>query len=245
MEKSVVLIDFENIFYKKEITKELLCMNLSSMIDNLMLKCEIETIDIRLYDGWRKQARSTQKADVVSSVIEQVEAELFPIVNNKSKIYGKINLAISQYGIDYEWENTLSIKSGVHRLSINNKEMPDYQCCNDINCPLQIISKASKGENVNCPIDVCESVNFNKLVRNEQKMVDAMMGSDLLEFAIDEDYDIVVIASDDMDILPSLLLASRHKAAPTLLLYVTRNKWHLKQYSSLFSKNDIISILWE
>lgn len=102
MEKSVVLIDFENIFYKKEITKELLCMNLSSMIDNLMLKCEIETIDIRLYDGWRKQARSTQKADVVSSVIEQVEAELFPIVNNKSKIYGKINLAISQYGIDYE-----------------------------------------------------------------------------------------------------------------------------------------------
>lgn len=246
MSRAVILIDFDNIYYKVEFSKEKLCMDFSALIDySLGETADIDSVTLRLYDGWRKDARSTQKADRVSSVIEGVEAELFPIIRNKRKIFGEIVLATSQYGFDFEWGNTLSIKSGIHRLSLKGGSITDNQCGDDSHCPLLMISNASKGKIVSCPIDECKNVNFDKLVRNEQKMVDTMMTCDYLDFAIDKDFEVVAIVSDDVDVLPSLLLASKYKKPSMRLLYIAKNNWHLKQYDFIFSENNIISMLWE
>lgn len=198
-----------------------------------------------MYDGWRSNARATQKANEVFAIIEQVEAELFPLINDRRKVFGSVSLVMSQYGIDYEWENTLAIKKGIHRLTIKNQELDEKPCSDNTQCPLQMISKASKGELVDCPVGLCESVNFDKLERNEQKMVDAMMGSDLLEYTIEPTFSAIAIVSDDMDVLPSLLLASRHRDDSTNLLYVSKNKWNLNKYKNLYSDNKIKTLLWE
>lgn len=240
MNKCVVLIDYENIYYGKDSTKERLSFDFSIILDALW-EDTIDYIEIRLYDGWRTEAHSTQKADRVSAITEQVEAELFPVIKNGRKVFGVINLATSQYGFEFEWENTLAIKSGVHRLSINDKI---EQCCDNLSCPIQMISKASKGETVSCPIEACESVNFNKLVRREQKMVDAMIASDMLEYILDEEYNTIAIVSDDTDMFPSLLMASKHKKNSQRLVYITKNNWHLKKYKSLFYNNNIKGIFY-
>lgn len=244
MNKCVVLIDYENIYYGKDSTKERLCYDFSAVLDRLW-EDDIDYIEIRLYDGWRTDAHYTQKANRVSSIIEQVEAEIFPVIKNGWKAFGSIELATSQYGFDFEWENTLAIKSGVHRLSINDKEADGNRCRDSLSCPIQMISKASKGEIVSCPMETCETVNFNKLVRREQKMVDAMIASDMFEYTLDEEYKTVAIVSGDTDMLPSLLMVSKHKKASKRLVYITKNNWHLKKYDSLFSDNNIIGMLWE
>lgn len=76
-------------------------------------------------------------------------------------------------------------------------------------------------------------------------MVDTMMTCDYLDFAIDKDFEVVAIVSDDVDVLPSLLLASKYKKPSMRLLYIAKNNWHLKQYEFIFSENNIISMLWE
>lgn len=247
MSKSVILIDFDNIYYKKTFSKEKLSLDFGFLVDSIVSYSDknVETVEIRLYDGWRSNARATQKANEVFALIEQVEADLFPLLIDRSKIFGNVSLVMSQYGIDYEWENTLSVKKGIHRLTIKNQELDERQCSENAQCPLQMISKASKGESVDCPVGQCESVNFNKLERNEQKMVDAMMGSDLFEYTIDPTFSAVAIVSDDMDILPSLLLASRHRDDSTNLLYVSKNRWNMNKYKNLFGDNKIKTLLWE
>ena len=81
MSKSVILLDFDNIYYKKTFSKEKLIMDFGYLVDNLVSYSDnnIETVEIRLYDGWRSNARATQKANEVFAIIEQVEAELFPL----------------------------------------------------------------------------------------------------------------------------------------------------------------------
>lgn len=246
MSKSVILIDFDNIYYKKDFTKEKLSLDFGFLAECIVSSdVYIETIEIRLYDGWRSNSRTTQKANKVFAIIEQVEAELFPIIHDMRKVFGNVSLVMSQYGFNYEWENTLTIKKGIHRLTIKNQELDERKCSENSQCPLQMISKASKGEVVNCPVGQCESVNFDKLVRNEQKMVDAMLGSDLFEYTVDPSFTTVAIVSDDMDILPSLLLASKHREYSTNLLYVSKNRWNMNRYNDLFSDNKINTLVWE
>lgn len=246
MSKSVILIDFDNIYYKKNFSEEKLSLDFGYLVDSIVsLDKNIKTIEIRLYDGWRSNSRPTQKANSVFAIIGQVEAELFPIIYDMKKVFGSISLVMSQYGFDYEWENTLAIKKGIHRLTIKNQEPDENKCSENSLCPLQMISKASKGEVVECPVGLCENVNFNKLERNEQKMVDAMMGSDLFEYALDSSFSTVAIVSDDMDILPSLLLASKHRENSTNLLYISKNRWNMNKYKNLFSDNNIKTLLWE
>lgn len=246
MPKVVVLIDFENIFYNRKPTVELLKSNFFPMLDVI---CEgnddIEQIDFRLYDGWRSGAHPTQRADMVSSILTEVEQAMFPLLRNKRKIQGTIQLATSLIGIEYEWDNTMRAKTGIHRLAINDSCKMRESCLNIDKCPLHLISRASRGEEVLCPIDGCGSIDFSRLVRKEQKMVDAMMGSDLLELGLSSDYNIIVLVTDDTDMYPLLLQSSLHKRSDVRLLYLTLNNWHKKNYSEIFKSTNIETLLWQ
>lgn len=246
MPKVVVLIDFENIFYNRKPTVELLKANFLSMVDVICdCNADIEQIDFRLYDGWRSGAHPTQQADMVSSILLEVEQAIFPLLRNKRKIQGMIHLATSLIGIDYEWDDTMRSKTGIHRLAINDSCNMRESCLNTDQCPLHLISRASRGEVVLCPIEGCGSIDFSRLVRKEQKMVDAMMGSDLLELGLSSDYDIIVLVTDDTDMYPLLLQSSLHKRGDVRLLYLTSNKWHKKNYSEIFKSTNIETLLWQ
>ena len=178
------------------------------------------------------------------SLLYQIEGELFPSIIAGRRMAGSIELAFSQYGIDHEWENTMNLKKGVHRLSIDDSCRDSNQCNDASHCPIHIISKASKGEEVICPIDGCGAVSFDRLVRNEQKMVDTMMGCDMLEYILDEEYGLVAVMSDDIDMLPPLLLSAKHKPQDSILCYFTKNKRNKERYEPLLSNYKIITQLW-
>lgn len=244
--KSVVLIDFENLFYKRKLNDEFLVAifkDIMKIIANM--SNDINSIDIRLYDGWRHERQNTQKADHVMSLLYQIEGKLFPSVVAGRRMAGSIELAFSQFGIDHEWENTMNMKKGVHRLSIDDSCRDSTHCNDESHCPIHMISKASKGEEVICPIDGCGAVSFDRLVRNEQKMVDTMMGCDMLEFILDEEYGLVAVMSDDIDMLPPLLLSAKHKPHDSILCYFTKNNKMKERYEPLLSNYQIITKLWQ
>ena len=244
--KSVVLIDFENLFYKRRLTDTLLVETFRDLMKTVVkMSDNLNSIEIRLYDGWRHEMQNTQKADQVMSLLYQIEGELFPSIIAGRKMAGSIELAFSQYGIDHEWENTMNLKKGVHRLSIDDSCRDSSHCNDTSHCPIHMISKASKGEDVTCPIDGCGAVSFDRLVRNEQKMVDTMMGCDMLEYILDEEYGLVAVMSDDIDMLPPLLLSGKHKPQDSVLCYFTKNKKNKERYEPLLSNYQIITKLWQ
>lgn len=58
--KSVVLIDFENLFYKRRLTDTLLVETFRDLMKTVVkMSDNLNSIDIRLYDGWRHEMQNT------------------------------------------------------------------------------------------------------------------------------------------------------------------------------------------
>ena len=110
-----------------------------------------------------------------------------------------------------------------------------------------MVAKATRGHNVVCPIDGCQTIDVSQLVRMEQKMVDSMMTCDILEFTHDDDCRAVVVVSDDCDLHPALALAGEKYAAAmdVNLVLMVQNKKNSEQFERLLGAHHISIRTWQ
>lgn len=247
MRKGVVLVDFDNVFYGVARTAGVI----QSRIDDFVVACleatpELEHLDVRLYGGWKTNAQYTAQASTVMGCLESVNSALFPYIWQKRRVTGNVELATSQYNLGIEWENTMQEKGARHMLSVR----PDAtRHCNHNpdECPLHMVAKATRGQQVNCPLDPCESIDVSQLVRMEQKMVDSMMTCDILEYIHDEDCSAVEVVSDDMDLHPAMALAGERYAEDNdvKLLLMVGNRKNSEQYKRVLERHHIQIRTWQ
>ena len=247
MKNAVILIDFDNVFYGNEINEGKVRSQIAAFIDYIKKeKFGLEKIEVRLYGGWRSNSSYTQKADQIHGMVELLNSELFPVLIDKRRIYGDIRLVTSMYGLEYVWENTFQEKRGIHRLKV--KQTNERMCSDDqARCPVQIIANATKCKDVVCPVNGCDYVDFSHLVRMEQKMVDTMISCDILEYTKDNDYCLVIVVSNDVDLHPALALAGAKylKEDSCHILLFVGNSQKCKDYNNILHNYHIKVEKWD
>ena len=247
MKKGVILVDFDNAFYGQCSNADVIFCQIGMYLSFCLSSySDLESVDIRLYGGWRAEARNTKLADELNGYLEDVNSRLFPYVYKGKKVRGNVSLVISQFNLDIEWKNTYQEKCGRHYLKV--KADSSRVCNNDPSiCPIHMIANATRGVAVSCPNKGCENIDINQLVRMEQKMVDSMMTCDILEYTQDKDYRVVEVVSDDVDLHPALALAGERYSAKNNvnLLLLLRNRVNMTAYSELLSPYHVDLRLWQ
>lgn len=247
MIKGVILVDFDNVFYGRAVTAANIKSQLEEFIVASLSLCpQTETVLIRLYGGWKMNAQYTSLASRIMGYIETVRSELFPFIFQSRRVQGDIELATSQYNLEIEWDNTFQEKSARHNLNI--RQDTTYSCHHNLeHCPLHLVAKATRGYQVLCPIDGCEHIDVSRLIRMEQKMVDGMMTCDILEYTHDEEYQIIEVVSDDIDLHPALALAGEKYSVVehvTLLLMIGNHKNSAK-FNQLLGSHHVTIQNWQ
>ena len=247
MTNGVILVDFDNAFFGDELSVEKVLYRWKLFVDEcLSAHPDSELIEIRLYGGWKSNSNYTQRADIVRSYMERINSTLFPLIRDGRRILGNVRVVTSQYNLDVEWNDTLQEKHGRHFLKV--KTTPGKVCRNDPQkCPVHLIANATRGEEVLCPIDGCEQIDVNQLIRMEQKMVDSMMTCDILEYVQEPDCRVIEVVSDDVDLHPAMALAGNKYASRnhcTLLLLV-RNVRKSQHYTQILSPHNVKICNWQ
>lgn len=247
MTKAVILVDFDNVFYGDELSSTKVQYRLEQFISECLTTVpEFESLEVRLYGGWKSNTGFTQRADTVRSYMDRLNSLLFPRIYRKRRILGNVNVVTSQYGLDVEWDNTLQEKHGRHMLKVKTE---GNRICHaaPAKCPLYLIANATRGAHVNCPIDGCESIDIAQLIRMEQKMVDTMMTCDILEYVHEPDCRAIEVVSDDVDLHPALALAGSKYASKTgvqiILLVHNQRKSH--NYATLLNPYHVRISNWK
>lgn len=247
MIKAVILVDFDNVFYGRNLTAAGIKSQLEAFITASLALCpQTESLLIRLYGGWKMNAHYTNQASRILGYIETVRSELFPYIWQSRRVYGDLELATSQYNLEIEWDNTLQEKSARHFLNIRHDTTRACQHDPD-HCPLHLVAKATRGHQVICPIDGCEHIDVSQLTRMEQKMVDSMMTCDILEYIHDDDCQLIQVVSDDIDLHPAMALAGEKYATPNnvQLLLMVGNRKNSEKYSQLLGAHHVTIQTWQ
>ena len=247
MTTAVILVDFDNVFYGDDLSLGTVQYRLKQFVDESLAYCpEAESIHIRLYGGWKCNSNFTQRADTVRGYMERINSELFPLIKDKRRIFGNVSIVTSQYNLDIEWDDTLQEKHGRHFLKV--KTEAGKVCHQDtLKCPVHLIANATRGEEALCPIDGCQQIDVNQLIRMEQKMVDSMMTCDILEYVQEEDCHLIEVVSDDVDLHPAMALAGNKYAERNhvSLVLMVRNQRKSRQYAALLNPHHVQICNWQ
>lgn len=214
MKTIAIIIDFDN-YFGSDLTK-ISSETLEFTFKEWVKLCENEfsdfnSIQIRLYGGWYKEATFTKLASQVQQMLSSVS--VFPKVANGKIINGKIELATTLHiKPDFVWLHTHKEKAGVNRIRINH-ECIDTMCAqNKDTCPKYILYKFTDGKKRKCHISDCDNLHKDVFKGAEQKMVDTLIACDIISVSQDENVKGIILISDDQDHLPSLALASEKKS---------------------------------
>lgn len=195
----LILIDYDNLD-KRDKQKGLIY--LSEKIVNGFSPSDVNNLNvqIRLYGGWYQNQRLTRTAQHLANEI----TGSFPITavlnDNKSKIIVNVELAYSLITQPHmQLFNTFRIRGMPYGLDCFH---PNQKNCLDPNCQLITVHNFIKS-------DICGSCNkirpADLLYKNEQKLVDTMITSDLIYTA--NTFSNVCIVSSDDDFWPGILTA--------------------------------------
>lgn len=247
MTKAVILVDFDNVFFGDELSSTKVQYRLEQFISECLTTVpEFETLEVRLYGGWKSNAGFTQRADTVRGYMNRLNSLLFPRIYNRRRILGNVIVVTSQYGLDVEWDNTMQEKHGRHMLKV--KAEGNRVCHEDPSkCPLHLIANATRGIQVCCPTDGCEHIDITQLIRMEQKMVDTMMTCDILELVHEPDCRAIEVVSDDVDLHPALALAGSKYSSQTgvQLILLVHNRRKSQKYATLLNPHHVKISNWQ
>lgn len=247
MHLGVILVDFANVFYGCDDSLSLIKSKIEVLIgESLVVSSEVDYVIVRLYGGWKSNSEYTHRASTVLGLLETINSELFPIVNRIKRIDGYVELAISQYNLEIEWNNTFQEKNARHFLNVRSDT--NRNCISNAErCPIHLIAKATKGYSVPCPNEGCDCIDISQLVRMEQKMVDSMMTCDILEYVHDKSCDLIEVVSDDIDLHPALALAGEKYARENevILLLMVKNNQNSLQYKTLLEPHNVLIKTWQ
>ena len=203
MNKSIIIIDYNNIFcqnYNLTTTqKEAIMTSVISKIVND--HAEIDYIEVRFYGGWYRERELTRVGSQV--ITEHLSMSLFPVVVNGRRIRGEQKIVDTLNDIDYIWYNTYREKHGLPRLVFSPEAKGALCDRNKLLCPINILKRFSKSSTRLCSIEGCSTSNGAAITQMGQKMVDAMMVCDIISFSMDKDLCSLVVLTDDVDLFPA------------------------------------------
>lgn len=249
-EKILILIDFDNVFKKSigdynHLEFELIIKDI--IRDVLAINKHPEEINIRFYGGWYKDDILSSKASVLQQLISLIS--IFPIIKEKTKIKGSLDLATSMYFFpEHIWTNTYKEKEGIPKIRINHEVLSDNCNSNKETCPAHLLNRFTSRKEKQCQNQFCDITNARVFKGIEQKMVDTIIACDLISFSQDEAIGTVCLFSDDIDLLPPLGFSSvfKSKNNPKLQIQLfMKNQRKIDLTKQILRPFDINILLYE
>ena len=188
-------------------------------------------ITIRLYGGWHGDVPHTQIGlrDMVTRAIEQAPKRL-----SRTRI--RLELAESPI-----WDKSIRLLRSVRVSQMNNLHAEitsSLACLDPAACSLDSFATWCQGS---CPTSGCR-VQLATVARTRgQKMVDTLITADALVIARDQLADVVILASDDADMIPALLALS---VSPLQVVHLIRSKPSSNYYRGILEREGLTIHEW-
>lgn len=162
---------------------------------------EAKDVRIRLYGGWHGDVPET-RVDLREMVVRAIDR--IPQRVNRSRL--GFEIAETPH-----WDRSIRLLRSVKRVPITHiaGELQSHSsCANPATCALDVLGSWFRGR---CPTSGC-GVRLSDVASSiGQKMVDTLLTADAIEISSTEAADILLVASDDEDMIPALLAASRNR----------------------------------
>lgn len=159
---------------------------------------------MRLYGGWLESRVATKRAQAVAA-----EAANGPFVVS---VTGDKTVHRSLVAVELAWgpvdEPKIYFSHTFRKRSVNENvrslAVPYPGCRNVVSCPIGDLERFLK--NRQCSMSACNVAPKDVLVRDEQKLVDTMLVTDLLALSRGGATEVAVVSTDD-DMWPGVRLA--------------------------------------
>ena len=245
MKRGFVLLDFNNVF-----TGDLTLISSNDIEYKLMVPIrkmlsdysDIDRIEIRAYGGWYQQGALTNKASAAFTLLSGIDCAI-PLQNHGRWVRWRIENVISAYGTNHFWDNTYRQKNGLPRIMVNTDAQRERCGVDKIHCPVEIVKKISKGSEKICHVDGCTLKAGDIFQTFGQKMVDTLIACDILTIADEQETDAIAVMTDDVDILPALVVSSM-KYNQVGYYIATHNNQHATQdFPTMLNPYNIKSLI--
>jgi hypothetical protein len=190
----------------------------------------VTRLDVRLYGGWYGPQKLTKYGAQMAADVQKD----FPFMlrsstqNTNVTIGGELAQSLLRLP-KYTLPHTFRSRQGPPRLTCTP---PSTLGCSDSTCPVLVVHEFfAKGK---CPAAHCSRQIDEVLGRNEQKLVDTMLVSDLIHLAFSGERCISVVSSDD-DLWPGMLMAM-HEGTHVIQLLTKHPSSHKLYHGMLYGR---------
>ena len=200
----LVLVDYNNI--DRSIRHKGLAYVVDSILKRIsdQLPAERARAHFRLYDGWYNEQAPTRICEDLAAEIGNLSPSVRTVLENEKTNRVRITVELA-YSLAIEPNthmfHTYREKSAPHGIACT---APRSAGCNQSPCLLASMPDFFNKER--CPSPECAVRLKDILFRPEQKLVDAMLTSDIIHFAYTREESIAVVTSDD-DFWPAIRTA--------------------------------------
>lgn len=198
----IVLVDFDNVNpLDRGRGLTFLAERIASSLGPEHLRSET-SLDFSFYGGWFDEGSLTRLAQELAAESAREFPRRIALSDESGSIQLKARARIA-YGIagdqSIQFTHTYRRRSLPPKLSC--KPHPIQECRRQSTCQLEVVRKFIEEEA--CPVDGCTACPDDLLFRPEQKLVDAMILTDLLHFSIDRNDPLCIVSADD-DFWPAI-----------------------------------------
>jgi uncharacterized LabA/DUF88 family protein len=164
-------------------------------------------IDVRLYGGWFDGSRLSKVGQSISSEIRGLSQKRFTLPWS-GEVAPVSVVTNSQLALGLEAAQQLPLHHTFRRRSFQGRlyfQNSNRHLCHVPACPLDLVDQFIT--NQRCPEIGCSARQEDVLFRNEQKLVDTMLVSDLIYWASRPNHPILAVLSSDDDMWPGIRTA--------------------------------------
>lgn len=189
-------------------------------------------VTIRLYGGWHGDVPENRVT--LRDLTAQV-ASRYPGRVGATRV--RIELAESPV-----WDRSVTLLRTVQVWFVDRLatkiERPARSCSQPSSCCLEQLDSWRKGR---CPEPTCSVSLRDVATTTNQKMVDTLLTADALAIASDGLADLVLIASDDEDMIPALLALTRTNVSVILM---SRRSGLPQYYAGILELQGLTTHIW-
>lgn len=118
------------------------------------------------------------------------------------------------------WGDTYIRRNGIPSLTIDTQTLDEYCNQEKAYCPARLLKTFSKRKNKRCPVVGCTVINNQAFLVSEQKMVDTIMATDIIDYSTENNVSHLLVFSDDTDLIPPIMRAHVNNNNPVSLYIV-------------------------
>ena len=183
----------------------------------------------RIYGGWFQA--DPHRPTIAKDILDAVVRRYFP---TRRPLRVRMTLADSLVSFPHEvLTATLRVMPGMPHIRVN--ELP-IACASPIHCPISGLRKWLRGQ---CPNSSCSVRTYAVCSRVTQKLVDTAICCDMIALAQLHQKDWILVASDDDDLVPGLLMAS---AFNSRMVRLRRGEQATVHYNVLLESKNILTL---